>query len=197
MTHAIRAQIVDDMAFTMGGISFRIAEVEIGHEGWPVRTIRILRRPDTADGYVSWYLPTEEERMMAPQGSDLSVWNLPEGCGEALLEALTRHYNRGQPTADARAYYELWKHESERRDAAEDQLSAALVALLHNNQTNRQTEPGVLAGKLADFLPAIAMRLPHSTETFHTELVFHNGVQGCLGHMPYDIMPHCTNVTER
>jgi hypothetical protein len=117
MTAVLRAQVLDDYNFAMGGISFRIALLEIGENGFPIRTIRILRRSEDGGAYCEWYTPTDEDRMALPTGTDRSVFHLPEGCGEALLEALTRHYDRGVTNADARAYKELLKHESERRDA--------------------------------------------------------------------------------
>lgn len=115
----IRAQVADDFTFMTGGIHFRIALCDVDQRGYPVRTIQRLHRTPTMNPI--WQPISDEERqgLMPSASDDTAIWHLPEGCGEALTDALVRHFRGIAPDAAMAA---LLSHEQERRDKLEEAL---------------------------------------------------------------------------
>lgn len=120
MTAVYRAQIANDYLFGSDGIHYRIGLVDVDDRGYPVHTVQRLIRVDGSN-HPAWHVPTEEERLGAtsPTRDDPSIFYLPEGCGEALLDALLRHFRGISPDAQLAA---LLSHEQDRRDKLEEAL---------------------------------------------------------------------------
>lgn len=172
MTLVIRVQVHDEFLFS-GGIACRVVLADISAQGHIVRAVQKL--VSDGQGRWQWHHITDEERMGNPP-EEPSVMIFPEGVGEALQEALSRHFHGGSaPDRLARADFE---HERSRRDTAEDRLDVALVqamGLIKNPHLTSPSGPTLLTPR-------------------HQELMFH-AMPACLGHMPYDYdAAHCPNV---
>jgi hypothetical protein len=191
---------------------------EVDDRGFPLKTHAVLRmgEQDTPDRTIRfhWHVVQDHERAM-----DLEfphIIRIPEGVGQALLEALSRNY---LGSADVQRLAADVIRERARRDTAEDRLwnildrmtthlsmemNADPVALELARQSGR--EPDVqfvpernesVAQKLADHIPALIMSIDRNSApppVGSPPLLFHEpGTPGqCGGHMPWDLKDICT-----
>jgi hypothetical protein len=214
----IRAFVSDDFTFAAGGVELQVGLQELNDQGIPVRTDAVLTMQDAQGNPVdvSWrwhYISEEERNMLLPKSS----LRLEEGVGQAILEALARHYHG---TSDTHRMANDLGRERQRRDQAEDRLWEVLSQLATHEQvesgrtgeilfqavqaqsllaqaSGQPTEMGTAVSRLTDYLPELLMRvsrLQPSPASPQENLLFHTGIDNhCRGHMPWDFGEGCSS----
>lgn len=200
----IRAFISDDFRFASGGLDLRVGLQELNESGMPVRTDAIMMFQDQDGQPVNaswrWHYITEEERVIAVDGASL---RLEEGVGQALLEALARHYHG---TSDTHRMANDLGRERQRRDLAEDRLWEVLNGMatsggvaggyLHDilfKAVQNAADSDGVAIKLAEFLTAMTAANAMAAQHAGPPLQFHQSTEfgRCRGHMPWDMGEEC------
>lgn len=197
----------NDYAFQADGVDVAIAMQEIDERGFPVRTDSVLRlapEPDFTRPEVRfmWHHIEDHERGMNMQFPHML--RLPEGAGQAVLEALSRYYNG---TADNTAIRADRDRERSRRDLTEDRLwelasgmastqgmcAGHVQDILFQAVRNLADSDGV-GVKLAEYLNNMITAQTMATQHPGPPLRFHESTEfgRCRGHMPWDYATECT-----
>lgn len=200
----VRAFISDDFRFASGGLDVQVGLQELNDQGLPVRTDAVMTFQNQdgtpADVIWRWHFITEEERGLKLDGASL---RLEEGVGQALLEALARHYHG---TSDTHRMANDIGRERQRRELAEDRLWEILSGMansggvaggyLHDilfKAVQNAGESDGVAIKLAEFLTAMTAAQAMATQQAGPPLRFHESTEfgRCRGHMPWDFGEEC------
>lgn len=214
----IRAFISDDYRFAAGGVDLQVGMQELDDRGMPVRTDAVLTLQDENGSPVEakwrWRFIDDHERGMVLNGATL---NLQEGVGQAILEALARHYHG---TNDTHRMANDLGRERQRRDQAEDRLwemssmivtgaqvsrghvedvlnMAVQAQALQAQTSGNPTEMGTSMARLVDYLPELLLRVARLQPLQNSpqeDMMFHTGIDNhCRGHMPWDFSESCTS----
>jgi hypothetical protein len=187
----IRAFINDDFRFAAGGVELQVGTQELNDAGLPVRTDAVLTMQDEHGNPVNaslrWHFIEEHERGMMLTGAAL---RLEEGVGQAILEALARHYHG---TSDTHRMANDLGRERQRRDQAEDRLWNILDRF--STELSMETNAAdPVAMQLAQYLPALSLAVSRATDpppVGSPPLQFHHNTL-CRGHMPWDFVEVCS-----
>jgi hypothetical protein len=186
----IRAFISDEFRLAAGGIELQVGMQELNDQGLPVRTDAILTFQDEhgnpVDAKWRWHFIGEHERGLQPMtGASLT---LEEGVGQAILEALARHYHG---TSDTHRMANDLGRERQRRDQAEDRLWNILDRFSTGLSMESNADP--VAMQLAQYLPALSLAIARATgppPVGIPSMQFHSNTL-CRGHMPWDLDREC------
>lgn len=202
----IRAFISNDFRFASGGLDVQVGLQELNDQGLPVRTDAVLtfQGPDgqPVEASWKWHYISEHERGILMNGASL---RLEEGVGQALLEALARHYHG---TSDTHRMANDLGRERQRRDMAEDRLWEILSSMSSTQSVSAGHVQDILfqmvknagssdesAIRMVDLLNTMAQGQNQTvtTEQPGLPLRFHESPEfgRCRGHMPWDLGEEC------
>jgi hypothetical protein len=187
----IRAFVGNEYAFAADGVDIGISMAEVDERGFPLKTHAVLRMmpQNETDRTIrfQWHIVLDHERAIELQFPH--IIRLPEGVGQALLEALSRNYHG---SADVHRMDADLGRERARRDEAENRIWNILDRMTTGLAMESNADP--VAMQLAQYLPALSLAVSRTTDpppVGSPPLQFHSNTL-CRGHMPWDMRHECT-----